>query len=72
MKLINSLHVDGLNSGDDTEEVFELYKKSKNFLYEGSWHLRKFQTNSKALETIWLIRTYDIKMPRLTKIFCLV
>ena len=50
-KLLNSLHVDDLNSGcNSIEEGVEFYSSSKKCLAKGGFNLRKFKSNSKHLE----------------------
>jgi len=50
-KLLESLHVDDLNSGANSkEEAIDFYKRSKECLQRGGFHLRKFQSNSKEIE----------------------
>lgn len=50
-KLLESLHVDDLNSGANTkEEAIDFYKRSKECLHKGGFHLQKFQSNSKEIE----------------------
>ena len=50
-KLLNSLHVDDLNSGcDDVDSGFDFFVQCKNTLKEGSFNLRKFKSNSRDLE----------------------
>ena len=51
--LLNSFYVDDLSTGaDNTNEAFLLYKKSKNYLADGNFHLRKWMSNSKELMTL--------------------
>ena len=46
-KIMNSLYADDINSGAHTvEETIELYKKSKQFMKEGRFNLRKWRSNS--------------------------
>ena len=46
-KILNSLYADDINSGAHTvEETIELYKKSKQFMKEGRFNLRKWRSNS--------------------------
>ena len=50
-QLLESIHVDDLNSGARTiEEAFEFYIKIKKILFEGHFNLRKFKSNSAVLE----------------------
>ena len=52
-KLLSSLHVDDLNSGDSTvEKSLNLYKNSKNILADAQFNLRKFRSNSSELENL--------------------
>ena len=49
--LQDSLHVDDLNGGKNSEEeALQFYLKAKQVLAEGGFNLRKFQSNSAALE----------------------
>ena len=49
-KLGDSFHIDDLTTGEeDDQSAFDLYKKSKTCLEEGSFHLRKWHSNSDAL-----------------------
>ena len=50
-KVLESLHVDDLNSGENTkEEAIEFYNKTKDCLQKANFNLRKFQSNSKEIE----------------------
>ena len=50
-ELLESLHVDDLNAGKQTEdEAFEFYAKTKKLLSDGHFNLRKFKSNSVELE----------------------
>ena len=52
-KLLKSLHVNGLNTGaNSVQEGYCFYTKSKNVLSQGSFNLRKCQSNSTDLETL--------------------
>ena len=48
--LLNSFYVDDLSTrADNVDEFFSLYKKSKECLAEGNFHLRKWMSNSREL-----------------------
>ena len=50
-QILQSLYVDDLVSGADTErEAYELFRRSKEMLSSGSFNLRKFTTNSPQLQ----------------------
>ena len=50
-QFINSLHVDDLNSGANSDtEAYEFYQKCKDRLADASFTLRKFQSNSRNLD----------------------
>ena len=49
--LLRSIYIDDIVFGaDDEESAFDLYVKSKDILKSGSFNLRKFVTNSPALQ----------------------
>ena len=49
-KLLNSLYADDVNSGAySVEEVYELFKKSKQWMSEGGFNLRKWNSNLEEL-----------------------
>ena len=49
-KLLNSLYVDDVNTrGYSVEEVYELFNKSKQWMSEGGFNLRKWNSNSEEL-----------------------
>ena len=51
--MLNSLHVDDLNSGAHTiGEALEFFVKCKEGLALGGFNLRKFRSNSKELENL--------------------
>ena len=53
LSLLNSLHVDNLNSGAYTiGEALEFFMKCKEGLALGGFNMRKFQSNSKELENL--------------------
>ena len=50
-KILESLHVDDLNSGANTdEEAYKIFVDCKTKLAQGGFNLRKFQSNSSKLE----------------------
>ena len=50
-KLIESFYVDDVVTGaSDEEEVMQLYSEAKRILKDGAFNLRKFRTNSSALQ----------------------
>ena len=52
-KLLSSLHVDDLTSGEnDIPKAFTFYKSCKETLQEGGFNLRKFKSNSVELENM--------------------
>ena len=57
-KLLESLHVDDLNTGTVTvEQGFQFFTQAKQTLKDASFNLRKFQSNSIELEN--MIAAYD-------------
>ena len=59
-KFERSIYVDDLTfSAKDEEDMFQLYKKAKDWLAEGAFNLRKFHTNSPKLQQ-W-IDTEEVK-----------
>ena len=53
VSLLNSLHVDDLNSGAHTiGEALEFFMRCKEGLALGRFNMRKFQPNSKELENL--------------------
>ena len=49
-ELRDSFYIDDLTTGEeDDQSAFDLYKKSKTCLEDGSFHLRKWRSNSEAL-----------------------
>ena len=53
VSLLNSLHVDDLNSGAHTiGEVLKFFMMCKEGLALGGFNMRKFQSNSKELENL--------------------
>ena len=52
-KLLNSLHVDDINTGcNNVNQGLEFYKKAKHCLQKGGFNLRKFKSNCKELEKL--------------------
>ena len=50
-KFMHSIYVDDVAfGGDSTNEVFELYLKTKSRLAEGGFNLRKFVSNDRGLQ----------------------
>ena len=50
-KILESIYVDDVVGGDDTEEqAYQFYKESKGLLKKGSFNLRKFVTNLCSLQ----------------------
>ena len=63
-KLLNSLHVDDLNSGSENiDKALEFYSKSKQCLKEGGFNLRKFKSNSPVLRELVHEKYPDDEMP---------
>ena len=54
LKLLQSLHVDDLNScTDEVNDGINFYRWCKSILKEGGFNLRKFESNSKVLENVF-------------------
>ena len=58
-KLLKSLHVDDINWGsDDITTAYKFYIKSKQYLHEGDFNLRQFESNSIELEALVAEETF--------------
>ena len=52
-KFLSSIYVDDISLGSpDVESMFQLYQKSKEWLVEAGFKLRKFITNSNELQQL--------------------
>lgn len=60
--LLQSLYVDDV-SGADGEEAYVLYVGVKEMLSHGSFNLRKFITNSSALQQA-RFRSHNVQLPK--------
>ena len=70
-QLLRSLHVDNLNSGgENIQDCYNFYNKAKARLDQGSFNLRKFQSNWSDLE--YMINGKINHNPIVTKVLGLI
>ena len=70
-QLLRPLHVDDLNGGgENIQDCYNFYNKAKARLDQGSFNLRKFQSNSSELE--YMINSKINHNPIVTKVLGLI
>ena len=67
----SSQHVDGIITGGESEdEGFNLYSQAKEMFRTGGFNLRKFLTNSRALQE-QIDRAEGLKLPTMEDAHCI-